>query len=102
MKTFLDRLFVYFHKAAKPRIAGKPAIILITMNQKNLPQETKMVYNTFKVLFRHIGIYIEELFCFSEIMQAGDILRMPDYLESIRELAQRFKGTSGERHAASN
>lgn len=86
MKTFLDRLFVYFHKKAKPRLEGKSAVLLITMNQKNEPKETKMIYNTFKVVLKNIGVSINEAVYFSEIMEKGAILKKPQYLKEAENL----------------
>lgn len=90
MKTFLDRMFVYFNKKAKPRIAGKKAILIITMNQKELPSETKIILNTFKIPFKHFGINLVASHIFSEIMEKNAVLKREDYLNKAYEIGQKL------------
>lgn len=46
MKTFIDRLFFYYHPSNKPLISGKKAVIVAPMNQKITNEETKILKNS--------------------------------------------------------
>lgn len=102
MKIFLDRLFVYFHQSAKSRLAGKIAFLLVTMNQKNEAKETKLLYNTFKVVFKHIGLQLQEVYYFSEIMEKGAVLLRPEYLKSAENIGHSLSSLLEKQNAATN
>jgi len=102
MKVFLDRLFVYFHKSAKHRIEGKTAILLVTMNQKDEPKETKLLYNTFKVVFKHIGILLQEVYYFSEIMEKEAVILKPDYLKMAENIGYSLTSQCEKTDASAN
>lgn len=102
MKTFLDRLFVYFHRSARHRLAGKTAFLLVTMNQKNELKETKILYNTFKVVFKHIGLILQEAYYFPEIMEKGAIILRPEYLKTAENVGYSLSSILEKNDVATN
>ncbi len=71
MKTFLDRLFFYYHPENKALIAGKKAIIVTPMNQKNVDFESEVLVEFYNRLFGCLGVKIIDMFFFSDIMEKG-------------------------------
>jgi multimeric flavodoxin WrbA len=71
MKTFIDRLFFYYHPGTKPLISGKRAVILTPMNQKNVEFESQVLVEFYKRLFGCLGVEIVDMYFFSDIMGKG-------------------------------
>ncbi|MFA4916414.1 MAG: flavodoxin family protein [Syntrophales bacterium] len=62
MKTFIDRLFFYYHPDTKPLILGKKAAILTPMNQKNIKFESQVLVEFYKRLFGCLGVDMVDMF----------------------------------------
>lgn len=91
MKTFLDRLFFYYHPKNKALIAGKKAIIVTPMNQKNVDFESKVLVEFYNRLFGCLGVKIINMLFFSDIMKKGSVLKKPEYLEQAHTLGMNLK-----------
>ncbi|MCP4607085.1 MAG: flavodoxin family protein [Planctomycetes bacterium] len=81
MKTFIDRLFFYYHPQTKPLITGKRALILTPMNQRDIEFESQVLVEFYKRLLSCLNVKIIEMFFFSEIMEKGAVLDRPEYLD---------------------
>jgi len=90
MKTFLDRLFFYYHPGTKPLISGKKAVILTPMNQKNIEFESQVLVEFYRRLFGCLGLDIVDMSFFNEIMGKGDLLERPEYLEQAYEIGAQL------------
>jgi multimeric flavodoxin WrbA len=62
MKTFLDRLFFYYHPQNKGLISGKKAIIVTPMNQKNVDFESEVLVEFYNRLLNCLGVKIIDMF----------------------------------------
>lgn len=91
MKTFLDRLFFYYHLQNKGLIAGKKAIILTPMNQKNVDFESKILVEFYNRLLDCLGVKIINMFFFSDIMVKASVLKKPEYLEQAYTIGMNLK-----------
>ncbi len=81
MKTFIDRLFFYYHPPNKPLISGKKAIIVTPMNQRTTDEETKILKEFYNCLLNCLEVEILNFFFFGGIMGKGDVLKNQEYLE---------------------
>lgn len=86
MKTFLDRLFFYYHPNTRELISGKKVIIVTTMNQKNVANESEILVEFYKRLFNCLGVRIADMFFFSNIMEKGAVLERKEYLEKASSI----------------
>jgi len=91
MKTFLDRLFFYYHPQNKGLIAGKKVIIVTTMNQKDINSESKVLVDFYKRLFNCLGVKIVDMFFFNDIMEKGSVLNKPEHLEQAYSIGANLK-----------
>lgn len=91
MKTFLDRLFFYYHPQNRDLIAGKKAIIVTPMNQKDVKFESEVLVEFYKRLFNCLGIEIMEMFFFNDIMEKGSVLNRPEHLEQAYSIGANLK-----------
>lgn len=91
MKAFLDRLFLYYHPHTKKLIEGKKAVILTTMNQKDDTSEIKIIAATYKIVFRCIGIKIEEMRFFTGLLEKDAALKRQDYLDAAFKIGKNLK-----------
>ena len=105
MKTFIDRLFFYYHPQNRARIAGKGAIVLSPLNQKDVPHETGPLVEFYDRLFRCLGLEICGMHFFGGIMEKGAVLQRPEYLERAfrigEGLPRLFEVKHGEKIDAS-
>ena len=86
MKTFIDRLFFYYHPQNRPLISGKKAIILTPMNQKDVDFESEVLVEFYKRLLDCLGIGIMEMFFFGDIMEKGAVSGKPEYLNKAYKI----------------
>ena len=91
MKTFLDRLFFYYHLQNKGLIEGKKAIIVTPMNQKNVDYESEVLMEFYNRLLSCLGVKIVNMFFFSDIMEKGSVLKKPEYLKQAYEIGMNLK-----------
>ncbi len=91
MKTFLDRLFFYYHPRNKDLISGEKAIIVTPMNQKNVDFESEVLVEFYKRLLDCLGVKIVEMFFFSDIMEKGAVLKKLEYLKQAYDIGTNLK-----------
>ena len=97
MKTFIDRLFYYYHLKTKPKIAGKKAIIVTPMNQQNVVYESEILIQFYTRLLNCLGIKDIDMFFFGDIMKKEDLSQKPQYLKAAysmgKNLAKKIENT---------
>ena len=81
MKTFIDRLFFYYHPHNRKLLSGKKAIIVTPMNQKDVTHESEILVEFYRRLFNCLGIKMVGMEFFSNIMQKGAVLNISEYIE---------------------
>lgn len=90
MKTFLDRLFCYYHPQNQKIIAGKKAIIVTPMNQMNIENESKILVEFYNRLFNCIGITVLDMLFFGDLMEKGAVINKPEYLEKAYSIGNEL------------
>lgn len=91
MKTFLDRLFFYYHLQNKGLITGKKAIIVTPMNQKNVDYESEVLVAFYNRLLGCLGVKIINMSFFNDIMEKGAVLKKPEYLKQAYAIGTNLK-----------
>lgn len=91
MKTFVDRLFFYYHPQNRDIISGKKVIIVTPMNQKDVANESEPLVEFYNRLFNCLGVKIAEYVFFSDIMGRGAVLDKPEYLDRAYTLGKNLK-----------
>jgi len=86
MKTFIDRLFFYYHPQNMPLISWKKAIIITPMNQKNVDFESEVLVEFYKRLLDCLDVRIMEMFFFSDIMEKGAASGKQEYLDKAYKI----------------
>ncbi|MBI3814261.1 MAG: flavodoxin family protein [Nitrospinae bacterium] len=81
MKTFIDRLFFYYHPQNRGLISGKKATIVTPMNQRDVAHESEVLVEFYRRLLNCLGVKIVAMFFFSDIMDKGAVLDKPEYLK---------------------
>jgi hypothetical protein len=90
MKTFIDRLFYYYHPENKVLISRKNVVVLTPLNQQNLTHETAPFVEFFERFFSCLGLEMIGMHFFSGIMDKAAVLQKPEYLEEAFKLGQRL------------
>ena len=91
MKTFLDRFFFYYHPQTRNLIAGKKAIIITSMNQKDVNSKPEVLVEFYKRLFNCLGVKLIDMFFFNDIMERGSVLNKPEHLEQAYSIGANLK-----------
>lgn len=92
MKTFIDRLFYFYHPHNKLKIEGKNALIFSSMNQTDFEKEAQLLIKFYKILLKLLGINIIDMVFFTGLMENEDIYRRKDLIEKVKEIALLIKG----------
>lgn len=90
MKTFIDRLFFYYHPQNRGLISGKKAIIVTPMNQKDIANESEPLVEFYKRLWNCLGVEIVDMFFFSDVMTKGAVSEKPEYLEKAYSIGKQL------------
>ena len=88
MKTFIDRMFFYYHPTTRSAIAGKRAVVITTMNQTNVEYECQPLVEFYHRLFRCIGIDAIQMHAFGGLMEKGTVSERNDYLEQANRIGE--------------
>lgn len=81
MKTFIDRLFFYYHPHNRKLVSGKKAIIVTPMNQKDVTHESDILVEFYRRLFNCLDIEIIGMEFFGGLMEKGSVLKWSEYLQ---------------------
>ena len=88
MKTFIDRLFYYYHQHNRSLLSGKHCIVLAPLNQQNVSNETAPFVEFFERLFLCLGMENLGFHFFSGVMDKGAVLQRPEYLEKAFKIGK--------------
>lgn len=81
MKTFIDRLYFFHHEENKHLIAGKKALIITTLGEKDAAYESQVLVEFYKRCMHSLGIEIIDMLYFAELMDQYAIDKRPEYLK---------------------
>jgi len=90
MKTFIDRLYFFHHKENSQLIAGKKAIIITTLGEKDVDYECQVLVEFYKRCMHSLGIEIIDWLFFNDLMEKEAIKRKPAYLKQAFEAGKRL------------
>ena len=102
MKTFIDRLFFYYHPETKPWISGKKMIIVTPMNQQNVVYESETLVNFYTRLLNCLGIKGIDMFFFGDIMTKKDFSQKPKYLKEAFAIGKNLSKIISDNDANQN
>ncbi len=88
MKTFIDRLFYYYHKDTKRKIHGKECVVVTPLNQQNVVYETEILIHFYNRLLNCLGIHKIIMYFFGEIMTRDDLSAKPEYMSQAFSIGQ--------------
>lgn len=99
MKTFIDRLYLYYPKRNAALIAGKKAIIITPMHvneaehgEKAYKSEIEPITMTYKYILKRLGIDILDIIFFPGLNNKGDAEKNTKYLNSIYQIGEQLPG----------
>jgi multimeric flavodoxin WrbA len=92
MKTFIDRLYFFHHKENNPMVAGKKAVIITTLGEKDADYECQILVEFFKRCMRSLGIEILRWLLFADLMEKEAIKNKPAYLKQASEAGRALAG----------
>jgi multimeric flavodoxin WrbA len=82
MKIFVDRLYFFHHPENRPMIAGKKAIVLTTLGEKdNTEYESSVLVEFYKRFLNSLGFIILDMMFFDDLMDDDAVRKRPEYLE---------------------
>jgi len=90
MKTFIDRLYFFHHKENSHLIAGKKAIIITTLGEKDADYECRVLVEFYKRCMHSLGIEIIDWLFFNDLMEKEVIKRKPTYLGQAFEAGKKL------------
>jgi len=97
MKTFIDRLYLYYPKRNGHLVAGKKLLLVLPMNvnEKQHGRETYLseiepIQMTSKYIFKRLGIKIIDIVFYSGLNARGDAAKNKEYLKTAYELGQKL------------
>jgi multimeric flavodoxin WrbA len=95
MKTFIDRLYFFHHKENSHLIAGKKAVIITTLGEKDADYECQILVEFYRRCMHSLGIEIIRWLFFADLMEKDAIKKHPGYLresfEAGRALAEMVR-----------
>lgn len=81
MKTFLDRLYFFYHEQNKVRLDGKKALALIAFGENETGHETALVEEFFSRYFHALGLLQLGMVFFPGLMEKNAILDNSESLD---------------------
>ncbi len=97
MKTFIDRLYLYYPKRNGHFVAGKKLILIIPMNvnekqhgREAYISEIEPIQMTSKYIFKRLGIQILDIVYYPGLRSKGDALKNKEYLNQSYKLGQKL------------
>ncbi len=95
MKTFIDRLYYFYHDVNKKMIAGRHALIITTLGEKEVGFETEIIEESYKRLLRALDLKLLDMRFFPDLMDKESISQKPAYLEEAYNLGKRIPALLG-------
>jgi multimeric flavodoxin WrbA len=81
MKTFIDRLYFFYHDVNKKTIAGRKVIIMTALGEKETGFETEIIGESYKRLLKALDLRLVGMHFFPDLMEKESIHQKPAYLE---------------------
>ena len=90
MKTFLDRLYFFYHDVNRHLTRGKKIMIVTTLGEPRTGHETGPLFEFYRRYLKALGMRRVGRRSFPDLMDKDDIRRHPEYLSDIREYGKNL------------
>ena len=91
MKTFIDRFYFYHHPNTANLIKDKNVVVISTMGEaENIEYETELINEFYRRFLASTKMKLIHNLILPGIMEAGDILKRPELLNSIYDLGRNL------------
>ena len=97
MKTFIDRLYLYYPKRNEHFIAGKKLLLVIPMNvnekqhgHKTYISEIEPIQMTSKYIFKRLRMEIIDIVFYPNLSAKGDAIKNKEYLNTSYKMGQKL------------
>lgn len=91
MKNFLDRLYFFYQPVNKHLVAGKKALVLTTLGEKEIGHETAVLEEFYKRFLRALDLTLLNMVYFPDLMEKNAMNHKPEYLEKIFNIGQNLQ-----------
>lgn len=95
MKTFIDRLYFFYHDVNKKMIAGRHVLVITTFGEKEVGLETEIIEESYKRLLHALDLKLLDMRFFPDLMEKESISQKPTYLEEAYNLGKRIPALLG-------
>jgi len=93
MKTFIDRLYFFHHKENSNLVAGKKALIITTLGEKDAAYESQVLVDFYKRFFHSLQIEILDVLSFPDLMEKEANVKKPEYSQTAYKAGKKLSGT---------
>ncbi len=90
MKSFLDRLYFFYHEANRHLVAGKNVVIVTTLGEKQIRFEMAPLVEFYRRYLRALRLRRIGLLTYPDLMEKDSIKKHREYLGDARAYAQRL------------
>jgi len=90
MKSFLDRLYFFYHEVNRHLVAGKRILILTTLGEKRTRFEMAPLIEFYRRYLRALRLRRIGLLTYPDLMDKDSIRKHPEYLEEAKTYARRL------------
>ncbi len=90
MKSFLDRLYFFYHDVNRHLVAGKKVVIATTLGEKQTRFEMAPLVEFYRRYLRALRLRRIGLLTYLDLMEKDSIKKHPEYLGAARVFAQRL------------
>lgn len=97
MKMFIDRLYFFHHKENSQLIAGKKAVIITTLGEKDADYECRVLVEFYKRCTRSLGVEVIDWLFFNDLMDKEAIRKKPVHLKRVFEAGKKLSELFNER-----
>jgi multimeric flavodoxin WrbA len=81
MKTFLDRMYFFYHERNKVQIANKKVIVLVPLGEKESGHETRIIEEFFERYLHALDLVMLNMVFFPGLMEKGATKEHPEMVD---------------------
>ena len=93
MKTFIDRLYFFHHEENKHLIAGKKALMITTLGEKDAAYESEILTEFYKRCMHSLKIDILNMIYYPDLMEKDAFANKPEYSTAAYNTGKAIAGS---------
>lgn len=93
MKTFIDRLYFFHHEENKHLVAGKKALMITTLGEKDAAYESEILAEFYKRCMHSLKIDILDMIYYPDLMEKDAIANKPEYSRAAYKTGKAIAGS---------